>query len=272
VAKDPLSRKLAVILHADVVASTKLVQKNEVIAHERMQDTFNRFSKTIANYGGTAHEIRGDALVAEFARASDSVCAALSFQGTNIIHNKELQDGIQPEIRIGISLGEVVIADGTITGSGVVLAQRLEQLCEPGGVIVQGAISETVPIRLPIAFKSLGEQNLKGFDLPVRAFNVSLKPGEMVPAPEVDTGSQDETRNQTSFVETDRPSIAVLPFGNMSGDSEQEYFSDGISEEIITELSRFHDLFVKALLNRSCATPHMTTLDRYRNRPEAFIR
>lgn len=246
VAQNPLSRKLAVILHADVVASTELVQENEVIAHERIQDTFNRFSKIITNYGGTAHEIRGDALVAEFARASDSVCAALSFQGTNIIHNKELPDGIQPVIRIGISLGEVVIADGTVTGSGVVLAQRLEQLCESGGVIVQGAISEIVPVRLPIAFESLGEQKLKGFDLPVRAFNVSLKPGEPIPAPEIDADNQDETRNQTSIVETGRPSIAVLPFENMSGDSEQEYFSDGISEDIITELSRFHDLFVIA--------------------------
>ena len=251
-AKDRLSRKLTVILHADVVASTELVQKNEVIAHQRIQDTFNRFSKVITDYGGISHEIRGDAIIAEFARASDSVCAALSFQGTNIIHNKDLQDGIQPEIRIGISLGEVVIADGTVTGSGVVLAQRLEQLCESGGVTVQGAISETVPIRFPITFKSLGKQNLKGFNQPVRAFHASLKPGELVPTPELDVDSQietdflDEPGNQTPVVDKGKPSIAVLPFENMSGDAEQEYFSDGISEDIITELSRFHDLFVIA--------------------------
>jgi len=140
-----LSRKLAVILHADVVGSTELVQKNEVIAHQRIRDTFDCFSGIIADYGGTAHEIRGDALVAEFARASDSVCAALAFQVINSIHNNELTGDIQPVVRIGISLGEVVIADGTITGAGIVLAQRLEQLCEPGGVIVQGAVSETVP-------------------------------------------------------------------------------------------------------------------------------
>ena len=141
------ARKLAVILHADVVDSTALVQKNEVIAHERIRYSFRRLSEIIGDYGGIAHEIRGDALVAEFGRASDSVCAALTFQANNFAHNKELADGIQPEVRIGISLGEVVIADGTITGAGVVLAQRLEQLAKPHGVVVQGTVSETVPIR-----------------------------------------------------------------------------------------------------------------------------
>ena len=247
-----LSRKLAVILHADVVGSTELVQKNEVIAHQRIQDTFKGFSRVIANYGGTAHEVRGDALVAEFARASDAVCAALAFQATHSSHNKELTDGIQPNLRIGISLGEVVIADGTITGAGIVLAQRLEQLCEPGGLVVQGAVSETVPIRLPITFESLGEQVLKGFTRPVRIFSAHIMPGELVPEADSDADQQneathiDETPNQPVCIESGKPSIAVLAFENMSGDTEQEYFSDGISEDIITELSRFHDLFVIA--------------------------
>ena len=180
-AKDHLSRKLAVILHADVVGSTELVQKNEVIAHVRIRDTFQRLSRIIASYGGIAHEIRGDALVAEFGRASDSVSAALAYQETNLAHNRDLPDSIRPEVRIGISLGEVVIADGTITGSGIVLAQRLEQLCEPGGVVVQGAISETVPTRLPFIFVSLGEIKLKGFDQLTRAFAAQVKSGELVP-------------------------------------------------------------------------------------------
>lgn len=165
------SRKLAVLLHADVVGSTSLVQKNGFIAHERIQVTFTRLSKMLADYGGATHEIRGDALVAEFPRASDAVCAALAFQVENAEKNRDMEDDIRPEIRIGISLAEVVIADGTITGPGVVLAQRLEQLAEPYGVIVQGSVSETVPTRLPIEFESLGEQNLKGFDQPVRAFS-----------------------------------------------------------------------------------------------------
>ena len=251
-AKDHLSRKLAVILHADVVGSTELVQKNEVIAHVRIRDTFQRLSRIIASYGGTAHEIRGDALVAEFSRASDSVSAALAYQETNLTHNRDLPDSIKPEVRIGISLGEVVIADGTITGSGIVLAQRLEQLCDPGGVVVQGAVSETVPTRLPFIFESLGERKLKGFDQPTRAFSAQVKSGERVPEPERpvvihdDTAAPDEPSVRSIYPETGKPSIAVLPFDNMSGDVTQEYFSDGISEDIITELSRFHDLFVIA--------------------------
>ena len=120
--KDYLSRKLAVILHTDVVDSTSLVQINETLAHERIQTAFRNFSETIRTYGGLAHEIRGDALVAEFERASDAVAAALAFQALNEEFNSTLSDEIQPSLRIGISLGEVVIADNTITGAGVVLA------------------------------------------------------------------------------------------------------------------------------------------------------
>ena len=104
-------RKLAVILHADVVGSTRLVQEDETLAHARIQATFQRLAKTTEAYGGTAHEIRGDALVAEFSRASGAVCAALAFQVENTDHNQKLADKIRPELRVGISLGEVVIAD-----------------------------------------------------------------------------------------------------------------------------------------------------------------
>ena len=121
-------RKLAVILHADVVGSTALVQLDESVAHDRIRDVFRRFSRTIDGYEGTAHEIRGDALVAEFERASDAISAALTYQAANTEFNATLNDEIRPRMRIGISLGEVVIADNTITGAGVVLAQRLEQL------------------------------------------------------------------------------------------------------------------------------------------------
>jgi TolB-like protein len=246
------SRKLAVILHADVVGSTTLVQKDETLAHACIRAAFQRLAKTTEDYGGIAHEIRGDALVAEFSRASDAVCAALVFQVENADHDQKLADNIRPELRVGISLGEVVIADGTITGAGVVLAQRLEQLAEPGGVVVQGSVSETVPIRLPFAFESLGEQNLKGFDQPVRAYVAKLKPGEPVPAPESHAtaapqkGLSDDGSGRSILELPDKPSIAVLPFINRSGDSEHEYFSDGITEDIITELSRFRELFVIA--------------------------
>ena len=127
-ATNQLLRKLAVILHADVVDSTLLVQQNEILAHECILSAFHRFSESIEGYGGKTHEIRGDALVAVFDRASDALAGALSFQAENAACNASIDNGIQPWMRIGISLGEVVIADNTITGPGVVLAQRLEQL------------------------------------------------------------------------------------------------------------------------------------------------
>ena len=241
--KDRLNRKLAVILHADVVGSTSLVQQNETLAHERIQTIFHNFSETIKAYGGIAREIRGDALVAEFDRASDAVVAAITFQALNEESDNVLDD-IRPQLRIGISLGEVIIADNTITGAGVVLAQRLEQLADSGGVVVQGNVSETVPTRMPFEFKNLGEQLLKGFDQPVRAFSAKLRPGEELPAPEANEATQAiESRN---LQVPDRPSIAVLPFENMSGDPEQEFFADGISEDLITALSRIHWFFVIA--------------------------
>lgn len=129
------SRKLAVILHADVAGSTTLVQLDESLAHDRITDAFNRFSQFIARYSGTVHEIRGDALLAEFARASDAVCAALDFQLSHAGYLAQLDDEVTPEIRTGISLGEVVFADDTVTGAGVVLAQRVEQLAESGGAV-----------------------------------------------------------------------------------------------------------------------------------------
>ena len=151
--EDTPSRKLAVILHADVVGSTTLVQQDETRAHQCIRDTFKRLSQTIGIYGGIAHEIRGDALVAEFARASDAVSASLAFQATN---DRQLSETIHPEIRIGIAMGEVIVADRTLTGEGVVLAQRLEQMAEPGGVVIQGAAHETVPKRLPFDYGNLG--------------------------------------------------------------------------------------------------------------------
>ena len=126
-------RKLAVRLHADVVGSTALVQLNESVAHERIRDVFRRFSGDIFSHGGFAHEIRGDALVAEFSKASDAVSAAIAFQDANANHNEKLTGDILALLRLGIALGEVVIADNTVTGEGTVLAQRLEQLAEPGG-------------------------------------------------------------------------------------------------------------------------------------------
>ena len=173
-AKKDLSGKLVVILHADVAGSTTLVQQDERLAHERIQNAFRRFSDTIGKYHGRVQELRGDALLAEFERASDAVTAALAFQSDHSDHLAKLNDDIQPKIRVGIALGEVIIADGTVTGAGVVLAQRVEQLAESGGICITSAIHEALPNRMPFSLESLGEQSLKGFDDHVRVYRVLL--------------------------------------------------------------------------------------------------
>ena len=276
------SRKLAVIVHADVVGSTLLVQQNETEAHARIQDVFKRFSTTIEAYGGETRELRGDALLAEFSRASDAVCAALAFQVENSHEIEPLAGGMHPQLRVGIALGEVIIADNTVTGAGVVLAQRLEQLADSGGVCIQGAAYETVPQRLPVLFEGMGEQTVKGFSEPVRVFRASIRPDEDVSAPESPArhgkgnGNKKRTRliaviavsllvvagfavwlspkfeKSTSLQEIlpaipdNRPSIAVLPFDNLGGDPDQDYFADGLADDLITDLSKIPGLFVTA--------------------------
>ena len=236
-----LDRKLAVILHTDVVESTRLVQLNESIAHQRIIEAFKRFASSIEEFDGDVHEIRGDALLAIFQRVSDAVNSALKFQQGHTSICAAIEDEIRPELRVGIAMGEVVIADGTITGAGVVLAQRLEQLCDPGGVVIQGAVYETLPRHLPLEFESLGDQKLKGFDEAIRAHRVTMvhKPNNLLPR-------KNEIEDIGKPASQEKPSIAILPFSNHSDDPEQEYFSDGISEDIIAELSRFHALFVIA--------------------------
>ena len=276
--EENLSSKLAVLLHADVVASTALVRANETIAHQRIQDTFRRFSETIISHGGTAHEIRGDALVAEFSKASDAISASLAFQAANTAYNDNLSDRICPVVRVGIALGEVIVADNTVTGEGIVLAQRLEQLAEPGGVCIQDAAYQTVPRRLPFKYTSLGEREFKGFDELVRAYSVSLRDGSSTPeleAPAADArqpAAQSWSRysiglivalvvivsgslawwqpwhpkTEPAYSLPDKPSIAILPFDNLSDDPSQEYFVDGMTEDLITDLAKIESLFVIA--------------------------
>lgn len=274
-----LSGKLAVILHADIVGSTRLVQLDEQTAHQRIRDAFQRFARIISDYHGQVRELRGDALLAEFERASDAVTAALIFQAGQADFNASLTDDVRPSARVGIAMGEVVIADATITGAGVVLAQRLEQVAEPGGVCVTPAIREALPRRLPYAVENLGERELKGFDESVGVYRVSLAPGAQLPPPERDgtraaaagfpvralavgallavaallafilSQRQSEKVSQAPPDEqalAQKPSIAVLPFDNLSGDPEQDYFADGIAEDLITDLSRISGLFVVA--------------------------
>ena len=277
--QDKLSRKLAVILHADVVGSTSLVHQDETLAHQRIHAAFVQLSSVIDTYNGSTRELRGDALLAEFERASDAVSAALVFQESNKKTNAAIDDGIAPRLRIGISLGEVVIADDTITGAGVVLAQRIEQLSDADGVCITGALHEAIPKHMPFEQRSLGKKSLKGFDDPIDVYMTCLRPGKPVPPPEssddveqprkknalvaagmvaalivialvlwLQPWKPDLERGSEAVLNTteEENSIAVLPFDNMSEGREQEYFADGMAEDLITDLSKISGLFVIA--------------------------
>ncbi len=280
-ANDHLSGKLRVILHADVAGSTALVQQDEQLAHKRIWEAFRRFSDNIEKYSGKVLELRGDALLAEFVRASDAVAAALAFQADQAYHISRLKDDLKPTIRVGIAMGEVVIADGTVTGAGVVLAQRVEQLADSGGLCITAALHESLPRRMPFDLEDLGEQELKGFDDPVHVYRVELSLGESIPPPEESNQHAEPPKTRRLMVAViaitlviaggaaywfnsrapqveaaslermafplpDKPSIAVLPFTNMSDDSQQEYFVDGMTEDLITDLSKLSGLFVIA--------------------------
>ena len=276
-ASDQISSKLAVILHADVASSTALVQLDRELAHRRIQEVFRDLGERIGNFQGRVLELRGDALLAEFEHAADAIAAALSFQSDRAADRVGPDDDIRPEMRVGISLGEVVVADGTVTGAGVVQAQRIEQLAEPGGVCVTAAVQEAIPRRMPFAFENLGDQTLQGFEYPVRVFKVELRDGETIPSspPGASSAATGPWRwaviaalvialaailyvglqrpmtpdapisDETAAVPLpDKPSIAVLPFNNMSSDTEHEYFADGMTEDLITDLSKISGLFV----------------------------
>ena len=299
------SRELAVILHADVMGSTDLVRINETLAHDRIRDAFRRFGDVIRSYGGRIHEVRGDALLATFPRASDAVAASLAYQATSRRYNDSIADEIRPWVRIGIALGEVVIADGTLTGPNVVVAQRVEQLADPGGICIQGTAYDTIPARLQTECTDLGEQALKGFDAPVRVYAVELRPAQDIPAPEYHTlrrptfvrrfligsiltallvaggyvswlelrrvemaasesleavlsppdsqpAAESASHASSSNVGRDesdaelRPTLIVLPFHNISNNSDDEYFSDGFTEDVIIALARIPGLLVSA--------------------------
>jgi adenylate cyclase len=269
------SGRLTVILHADVADSTGLVQRDELLAHDGFQLAFHCFEDVIKKYGGSVLELRGDAVIAVFDRASDAVSSALAFQQFNSTHAAASYDSLKPALRIGVAMGEVVIADNTVTGAGVVLAQRVEQLADPGGICITSAIHEALPRRMPFGFDNLGDQDLKGFEDAVRVFKVGLRSGETIPGPQASSSPglritwptavvsiiivlgfmavlayylqiNSLQQEQVAPYSAEKPVVAVLPFENMSGDPQQDYFSNGITEDIITDLSQLNGLAVIA--------------------------
>ncbi len=233
-------RKLAAILNADVVGYGRLMAGDEAATITALNESRAVFRERIEARGGRVVDTAGDSVLAEFRSVVEAVECAVEVQGALTARNAPLPEDRRMLFRIGVNLGDVIEQkDGTIYGDGVNIAARLESLAEPGGICVSDEVRRQVGNKLDIGFTAMGEQVMKNIAEPVVVHKVLLNPDELEEAPDV-------RAKPTGMQESDRPSVAVLPFDNMSGDPEQQYFSDGITEDIITELSRFHSLVVIA--------------------------
>ncbi len=229
-------QRLAAILMADVAGYSRLMSCDERGTVAALDDARSVFRTTIDAHRGRVIDMAGDSVLAVFETASGAVVSALAIQAELARRSADVAADCRMQFRIGIHLGDVMEkADGTVYGDGVNIAARLEGIAEPGGVTVSDAVQCAVRQRLEATFDDLGEQRVKNIAAPVRAYRV-LEHRRRATAPRPRAPNQRER--------VDKPSIAVLPFDNMSGDPEQEFFADGITEDIITELSRFRELFV----------------------------
>jgi adenylate cyclase len=237
-----VERRLAAVLAADVAGYSRLMGADEVgtlqalMAHRR-----ELIDPSIAAFKGRIVKTTGDGMLVEFASAVDAVTCAMAVQAKMLERNASAAHQIM--FRIGINIGDIIIEGDDIFGDGVNVATRVENECEPGGVCLSASAFEQVRGKIEFGFDDLGERSLKNIERPVRLYAVRG------PRADAEAASQPQTSRQKSSPVirlSDKPSIAVLPFQNMSGDPEQEYFADGIVEDIITALSRFKSLFVIA--------------------------
>jgi adenylate cyclase len=229
-----IERKLVAILAADVAGYSRLVGLDEEGTLARLK-TLRRevIDPEIASHRGRIVKTTGDGLLIEFASVVDAVRCAVAVQRACVERETALPQDRRIEFRVGINLGDIVVEGDDILGDGVNIAARLEGIAEPGGICISGVVFDQVRGKVEVEFVDLGEQSLKNIAQPVRAYRVLL----------------DKTATAISLPPLplpDKPSIAVLPFQNMSGDPEQEYFADGIVEDITTALSRVRSLFVIA--------------------------
>jgi TolB-like protein/Tfp pilus assembly protein PilF len=235
-ADEGFKRKLAAILSADVEGYSRLMGNDEASTILTLTAYKEAMTALIKQHRGRVVDAPGDNLLADFVSVVDAVQCAVEIQRDLTDRNEGLHEDRKMVFRIGVNLGDVVEEKNRIYGDGVNISARLESICEGGGVCISGTAFEHVENKLSLGFDDLGDHEVKNITKPVRVYRVKLE----VPKPSLKAGMSD------NLPLPDKPSIAVLPFTNMSGDQEQEYFSDGITEDIITELSRFRNLFVVA--------------------------
>jgi TolB-like protein/Tfp pilus assembly protein PilF len=232
VVDETVQRRLAAIMVADVVGYSRLMEQDEAATLSALRERRKLvLEPVISAHGGRIVKMMGDGALVEFASAVNAVAAALDLQRKMAEANRELPEARHVVLRIGINLGDVVGEGADIYGEGVNIAARLEALAEPGGICISAKVHDELHGKIDAASEDMGELQLKNIARPVRAYRIG-------PAP--------ASRSAGPARKDNKPSIAVLPFTNMSGDPEQEYFSDGITEDIITEISRFRDLMVIA--------------------------
>ena len=231
----PAIRRLAAILAADVAGYSRLIEADEEGTLGRLKALRgDLIDPKIADHKGRIVKTTGDGLLVEFASVVDALRCAAEMQAAMAESNAPLPLGAPHRVPHRDQQGDIVVEDGDIFGDGVNVAARLEGLAEPGGICVSARVQEDAAGKLDLSFEDIGDQQLKNIARPVRAYRVVITTGS--PSTQVSSGPP----------LPDKPSIAVLPFANMSGDPEQEYFADGMVEEIITALSRIRWLFVIA--------------------------
>ena len=231
-------RRLAAVFAADMVGYSRLMEADETGTLARLKThRIELIDPAITKNRGRIIKTTGDGMLVEFHSVVDAVLCAAEVQRRMARRNADVAPARWMQFRIGINLGDVIVDGNDIFGDGVNVASRLEVLAESGGICVSGAVRDQVGDRLEdMSFEDLGDQTVKNIVRPIRVFRIRLDPDSRV--------APDQARNAAAPTVARKPSIAVLPLVNMSGDPEQEFFADGLTEDIITELSRFHDLLV----------------------------
>jgi len=233
---EAFERKLTAILSADVAEYSRLMRDDEDATIRTLTDYRRAMTNIIQEHRGRVVDSPGDNLLAVFASVVDSVNSAAEIQEELAKRNAELPENRRMQFRIGVNLGDVVTEEQRIYGDGVNIAARLESLAEPGGICISGSVYNQVKSRLNLEYENLGEKSVKNIKEPVSVYRVLIEPESVV----------DVSAEKKEYELPDGPSVAVLPFVNMSDDPKQEYFSDGLTENIITGLSSDGRLLVIA--------------------------
>jgi adenylate cyclase len=237
-----VERRLAAILAADVAGYSRLTGLDEEGTHARLRERLRGLADPkISEHRGKVVKHTGDGVLAEFGSVVDAVRCAIEVQRGMAEQNATMPQAKRIEFRIGIHVGDIIVDDNDIFGDGVNIAARLEGIAEPGGICISDDAQRQVRGKVDFAFEDMGPQNLKNIVEPMRAWRLRMNASGSAATP-----IEPPVESTQALALPDKPSIAVLPFENMSGDPEQDYFADGMVEEITTALSRFKSLFVIA--------------------------